>query len=440
MILDPIIPRSVEVEINSVNEADTFKFELDYKFFPFDPRTIRSLGVTIHMEDMEAIFNNNGSQRKITPNDDNAVLVGFADENTIRFDDDNRTVSIEGRDFTALLIDQKFFAPPPNLTQDLATVIKTLIDSVKGAESIEIENRTGEALPIPSEIEADLNKLSAKKNTRSNATVWDVIQSILVKLALKGYIEKDKFIIDLPKNAFNGTQGYTQFVYGLNLKSLEFKRKIGRFRGTNIKVVGLSFEDKALIKAEIPREATDPDLISRFGNKDIEVKKLSADGKPIEGQKAEFITFPVSGVKDKAHLVKVAEQIFYEYSRQELEGRLSTKEMTLVERVFDNGQPTDKIQKINFSKLKNGVPIEVYMSMDDMDQISNLSSVEQKKKYLIQKFYSPDVAEALATSMNRISTPFLTRAVTFKIDAEDGFSMDVDFLNIIDVNNGNVQI
>ena len=163
MILDPIIPRSVEVEINSVNEADTFRFELDYKFFPFDPRTIRSLGVTIHMEDMEAVFNNNGSQRKITPNDENTVLVGFADENMIRFDDDNRTVSIEGRDYTALLIDQKFFAPPPNLTQDLSTIIKTLIDSVRGAESIEIENRTGEALPIPSEIEADLNKLSAKK-------------------------------------------------------------------------------------------------------------------------------------------------------------------------------------------------------------------------------------------------------------------------------------
>ena len=56
--------------------------------------------------------------------------------------------------------------------------------------------------------------------------------------------------------------------------------------------------------------------------------------------------------------------------------------MTLVERVFNNGQPTDKIEKVEFSKIKNGVPIEVYMSMDDMNEISNLSSVEQKKEIL----------------------------------------------------------
>lgn len=440
MVLDPIVPKSVEVEINSVNEADTFKMDLDYKTFPFDPRTIRALGVTIHMEDVETIFDNRGVQKKITPSEENIILVGFADENKINFSSEDRTVSIEGRDFTALLIDQKFFAPPPNLTLKLDILMKQLIDSVKGAESIEIQNNTGEDLPIPSSILTDINKLAGKKNSRKNDTVWDVMQGILRKLALKGYIDKDKFIIDKPKNAYTGRNGFTQFVYGLNLSSLEFERKIGRFRGVNIKAVGLSFEDKSLITAEIPKESTDPELIKRFGNTPIQVKKLGADGKPLSDQTAEYITFPVSNVKDKAHLITVAEQIFYEYSRQQLEGRLSTKEMLLPERVFNDGKTTKEIRKVNFSSIKNGSPIEIFMSVDDMKEISQISSLNEKKKYLINRFYSPQVAEALATSMNRISTPFIVRSATFKIDSDNGFEMDIDFLNIIDVNNGNVDI
>ena len=114
--------------------------------------------------------------------------------------------------------------------------------------------------------------------------------------------------------------------------------------------------------------------------------------------------------------------------------------MTIPERVYTEGIATQRINKIQFSKIKNGTPIEVFMSVDDMKEISELSSKNEKKKYLISKFYADDVAEALATSMNRISTPFLVRAVTFRIDKENGFDMDVDFLNIIDVNNGNVEI
>ena len=440
MVMSPIIPKNVEVEINSINEADTFKMELDYKAFPFDPRTIRALGITIHMEDVESIFDKRGVQKMITPSKENEVFTGFADENRISFNDDSRTVSIDGRDFTALLIDQKFFAPPPNLTLKLDVLIKELIDLVRGAESIAIENRTGEELPVPSSILIDLNKFSGKKNSRKGDSVWHVIQSILRKLALKGYIDGDKFVIDKPSNSYTGRKGFTQFVYGLNLKTLEFKRKIGRFRGVNIKAVGLSFEDKALITAQIPKEATDPELITRFGNKNIQVRKLSSDGKPLPPEDAPFLTFPVSNVKDKAHLIKVSEQIFYEYSRQQLEGRLTTREMVLPERVFDDGVPTNEIRKIDFSAIKNGTPLEIFMSQDDMKEVSELSTINEKKKYLINRFYEPSVAEALAKSMNRISTPFLVRSVIFRIDSEDGFTMDVDFLNIIDVNNGNVEI
>ena len=39
-----------------------------------------------------------------------------------------------------------------------------------------------------------------------------------------------------------------------------------------------------------------------------------------------------------------------------------------------------------------------------------------------------------------LGLPYEVRSVTFRINSTDGFTMDVDFLNIIDVNNGNVEI
>ncbi len=55
----PIISRSLNVQINDYREADTFTAEIDYKSFPFDPRTIRACRITIHMEDIKEIFDGN---------------------------------------------------------------------------------------------------------------------------------------------------------------------------------------------------------------------------------------------------------------------------------------------------------------------------------------------------------------------------------------------
>jgi hypothetical protein len=430
-------PKSVEIEKNDYREADTFKMELDYKNFPFDPRTLRSVGVTIHMEDVKRVFDDRGVQVTIKPSAENTMFVGFADEETISFDSNTRTVRMEGRDLTALMIDQKFPGPPINQSEPLLTIIRKQLDALQATEGIEIVNEIGGPIPEPANLLTDTDPLANKKNSKKGDKYWDVLQKLLQRLGLVGFFRLDKFILARPRNAYVGTQGFTQFVYGVNLKTLEFKRKLGRLKGINIKVTGLDFERKQVITALIPKEAKSPDL-AKLGEQVRPV--IKADGSKGKPEPAPYITFKVSSIRDKNHLIEKGEEIYYEYSRQQIEGRLSTYEMLLPERVFNNGVPTERINKIDFSKIQNGTPIEVFISQDDMKQIAQIKSFEDKKKYLIDKFYAPRVAEALARSMNKVSTPFYTKTARFMLDAESGFNMDLEFLNIVDLNNANLDI
>jgi hypothetical protein len=45
------------------------------------------------------------------------------------------------------------------------------------------------------------------------------------------------------------------------------------------------------------------------------------------------------------------------------------------------------------------------------------------------------VAAAFAQSINRINTPFYVKSAMFKLDQDNGFEMDIDFINFIDIDN-----
>jgi len=141
-----ITPKSLRVTINDYTKADTFSMELDYKNFPFDPRTIRAVGVSIFIEDQKTLWDTNRQEFKIiepksdTPTEaSNAIFLGFADDDSIRFDEDDRTVTLEGRDFTALLIDEPYDDRGPiTLTTNLENVIAGLLTRLPSTREIKV--------------------------------------------------------------------------------------------------------------------------------------------------------------------------------------------------------------------------------------------------------------------------------------------------------------
>lgn len=424
--------RNVMVERNDYTEADTFSATIDYKSFPFDPRCMRSCGIAVYMEDMKSVFLSNGQQNLIQPSETNVIFQGFADDSTMEFNDDSRTVTVEGRDFTSLFIDTKRINTSPiPLSKPLDEIIQDLIDEQEAAKDIAIENRTGGTLPVLSKLAPDFNPFTSVKNQKRKETYWDIIQSLLQRVGLIGFIEVDKLVITKPRNIYEKKE-IKQFIYGGNLKDLKFKRKLGRAKNYNVKLVSANLKKKTVIEALVPKEATSADFIRDFGNQEITIPQLDKDGKKIDPPKvADYITFPVPNINDKGTLIEMAEDVYEEMSRQQIEGSLMTHEMEVPQEVESEAE--FGTTPIKFSEIRNGTAIKIYLSEDELGQISSSSTWSQKRNFLLRRGYPLNVAEAFAESLNRINTALYVRSVKFEMSKDDGFSMNLDFINFIDI-------
>lgn len=432
----PVLARNIEVNINDYTEADTFSCEIDYKTFPFDPRTIRSVGVIIHMEDKKSIFKGN-SLNKIEATDENIVFTGFADEESITFDDTTRVVRFEGRDFTALFIDAKYLGKPISLSQPLDKIIQFLIDDQKSTKKIEIENRTEEELPVLSKLAPTLDEKMAIKNIKKNESYWSIIQDLIERAGLIAFIELDKLIISKPQKIYNRVKS-KQFIYGNNIKRLEYKRKIGRYKGFNIKVVSINLALKKLESVKIPEDATDENIKGPT----VTIVQIDKDGNKIEPPKdAPFLTFRIPDISSRDHLIKVGEKIFEELGRQQIEGSLETFEMEVPELTGKvlKGKVLETIP-VKFSTIRNGTPIVITLKQSDLDGIRTISTLGERKKFLLKRQYDPEVAEAFAQSMNKTSPLFYTKSVKFTINQDKGFKMKLDFINFIEIDNADMSV
>jgi hypothetical protein len=439
-------PRRVDVNINDYTQADTFSMELDYKNFPFDPRAIRALGVTIHMED---------TKDDIVPSAANAVFQGFADEETITLDDNNRIISFEGRDFTALLID----APYPKsstipMTTPLDVLLQSIVSSVPATVDLKIENRTNEELPTLAQFSPDFGSLSGQKNVRRDDTYWDVIQDLIGRAGLIAYVELDKLVVSKPRTLYSRDQAI-QFIYGKNLKKLEFKRKLGRQKGMNIKVMSLDSVGKSVIEALIPEDASiewcqdigipkarikvPKNQVKSFGKdtKKTGITTATNSGTPKANaedlEDAPFLAFRLPNIKSKEQLIKIGEGVFEEIGRQQIEGSMETLEMRQFLRNSSGASQT-----VDLLKIRNGTPVAIEIQQQDMVNMSRAKSTEDRVKYLRTVGYEANsavgIVEALALSAGKTPMVFYTKAARLSLN-DQGFTLAVEFVNFIELQN-----
>lgn len=435
-----VVARRIRVSINDYTEADTFDAEIDFKNFPFDPRSIRSAGISIHLEDRKKLFKTINQLNLIEPSEDSAIFLGYVDEDRIRLSEETRTVHLEGRDFTALFLDREYLGTPIQLSKPVDQVIQDLVDQVpevaQSPEGLVVENRTGiDPLPVLAKLAPDLGAKSGVKNGRPRRTYWDQIQNIIEKAGLIAYMELDKLVISRPRNLYKKERAKL-FVYGANVKELEFKRKLGRQKGFNIRVVSLIPERKEVIDAKIPEEASD-EFLQQMGlpKERIQVQTVNANGEKGEPKDAPFITFRVRDVANKEQLVAIGEKTFEEVGRQQIEGSLTTKEMAVCE---DGGLNRER-SLFSISQARVGMPIEIDIDQGDLEGLPSVfkGNDSQRKarirKFLIARCYDPVVADAYAEALTKFDTPFFTKSIEFVLDQENGFDAEIEFLNFIEL-------
>ncbi len=445
------LAKRVTVALNDYSEADTFSCDFDYQNFPFDPRCIRSLGITIHMDDRKKMFKGNKlntieaigvtsieeADKPDKEKKSNIVFIGFADEESISFDESDRVVNIEGRDFTSVLID----APWPRKVLDpnkpLGTLISEILTQLPATENLKVYSKisidtSGADLPVLKSYAPQLSNLSGNKNAKKNMSYWDMIKRLVAEAGLITYIELDRLIINKPRNLYKNSKYYS-FIYGKNLNSLEFSRKLGRQKGINILVRSINPNNKSdpIMKVEIPKEAS-PAWIkemnlpqNKFGNYAQTIEKIDKDGKITE-EVAPKIPFNVSKMTNIEQLRESGEAIWEEIGRQQIEGSLKTKDMRYI---------GENEQEFNLLKIRNGTPVVVTIDQGDMKGLESETSIAKKTQFLKERGYDKSVAHAFATTFKKFGSKFYTRSVEFTIDKDDGFSLNLEFLNFIEIVN-----
>jgi hypothetical protein len=437
-----ITPKRVTVSINDYTKADTFTCELDYKNFPFDPRTIRAAGVTMFIQDQKTTVDAGGNFKQIEPKAttfglaSNAVFVGFADKDAIGFDEDKRTITLEGRDYTSLLIDAPLDKKDPiSLHLPLNVAIQQLLAGLEATKQIKVILRGITSIPAIGILDPSYNPLGGKKNKKKNATYWDVIQDLAATSGIIAFIELDKLVLTKPNALYDRTK-LKQFVWGKNLSSLNFERKLGRVKDFNVAVRSLDARGKKVVTAKIPEEATQGwSVKTGIPLERVQTEKISPDGKPVK-KDANFLAFRLPNIPNKAHLISVGEKIYEEIGRQQIEGGLETKDMCVTEGdVRSSALPGGINKGIEFdvTKIRNGTPIEIHIDQDDIAAIKRTASRDEKVNYLIQRCYEPAIAQLFAETLGKFDTPFYTKAVEFTLDETDGFKMSLDFINFIEI-------
>jgi hypothetical protein len=190
-------------------------------------------------------------------------------------------------------------------------------------------------------------------------------------------------------------------------------------------VRSLNIETKELLTVDIPAQAS-AEWASALGiaAEPQKIQKVGTDGQ-IEEEEAPRLTFSIPNIADINQLREIGEGIWEEIGRQQIEGSFETKEMCLDQ----NGVEFDII------KIRNGTAVEIEILQDDLNRIKRIGDEGTRVKYLTDRCYPAVVAQAFAKTLGKFKTRFYTKQVEFTVDKDNGFSMNLDFINYIELGN-----
>jgi hypothetical protein len=304
----------------------------------------------------------------------------------------------------------------------------------KRPETANIIVRSDVTIPALSKVAPDFNALSGKLNVRSDHSYWDVIQELAGLSGVVIYMDLDTLVITQPQVLYS-KDNLKQLIWGKNVNTLEFKRKMGRLRGFNIIVRCLTTGNKKspVLQAQIPKEGSlEWSKKTGIARKEVVITQQAHGKEPVE-KPADYISFRVENVANKESLVKIGEQLYENLGRQQIEGSLETYDMVLPENATEGTVEFDAL------KLRTGTAIDIHIDQDDLKAISREASQGARFAYLQARGYKEDLANLLAENLSAFTTPFYTKAVTFNFSQESGFKMTLDFINFIELSQSLVR-
>lgn len=416
------IPEYAKVELNSYQQADEFEIKLDYSIFPVDPRMVKTCGIGIWM-------NNANNLGQLISNDPNTCLItGFVDEFSLDFSSE-QTLVMKGRDFTGILLDNKWFHGNLPLDKQLDDLIKWILSHDNAYGAIKVSNRTGTDLPTLSRMKL---RDYEQHTPNDQDSYWDIIYDICLQAGYICYIRLDELIIQRPKNIYS-TQKIVNFIYGINLEQLKFKKIFGKMSGLNIEVRCYDTTSRKTLIARYPDPPIEKDQMLvpsknlRLNNKSVRTTTKKPKTKTDESANYEITTFTVSNIRNLKTLKQIAENIWEQLYRKQIEGELLTMDL----QAFD--------EKSSLLTIRNGDAVAITLHPEFKRVINNMP-FHQRVEFLEEHSFESNVAKEIASNIEKLDKIFYANKVRYEFDHSQGISIGLDFCNYISVSGTGMEV
>jgi hypothetical protein len=481
-VIFDVLPQQVTVERNAMKDADTAKITLDFRDVPVDPRVVRACFVSISIgtagaDEYEAGMagkrREDGSLRSLVAResgeelrlDSDTRFTGFVDVWRVEYREDGDTVELECRDVSAVLRDQRFYsqdgrAQTVDLNKPIAEGIQKVVDQFPSTRGIKVvfgtpvnpddplAVLTPDFGPTPSGIMPRTRKSKKGKQVKAqpkvlNQSVWDHVTDVVLRLGLVPVLRGFTLFLLEPRVLFADLTAARRMVWGRNIKTLRVARKLGGIKTDTIEVRSYDATIGRTRWARYPVLQGEPTsgILGQAGSPQPTATRANNVG-PTGKADESVRVLSVPAVSDLKTLERVAESVFNEIGRQEIEGELET----------DDFESFDSQEEADLLRLLPGEPVQVLVALpvDTGGALSAPSaekparassslqeltaqSVAARADYLASLGMSQRTAERLAIAQEkvRLISTFRVSKVAISWDTEDGVSLAISFYNFI---------
>lgn len=483
------IPKAARVELPAYRSAGKWSLVFDYNDLPIDPRTVRSLGVSIYMDSVKAtdfadamggtVAPSQGRQGAIqqrqrrlsmlNPTYENCVMQGVADSWQVSHSSSGSWVTIEGRDLRGCLLDSPILSTMLKdlpLAQDIGQVVQWIISKHEYGGQMAIRPAPAEEWPagrIPSPFTSDgvtaittrvLRGANGKKKTGGMVDAkpevlnyWDVIVKYCNLVGAVPYFQAEILHIKPSRNLYDQQSAGTvrRLMFGRNVEELNIERKLAGRTPGQIEVVSLDTSttdrgDQKLRVARWPADTAPTNLPANARNsaiaKDMAAALVSGVSPTDSAGKQDVVRISVPGITSLTRLTQIAQELYEEIGRGELGGSVKTRNLAS----FGKGN-----EDPDLVRLRPGDGIELQVDVRNfrvpgniggapLSNDAGLSNAELVQR-LTAKLGDENLARVIVASARNALTGLLqtyrVSNVSFSWDASSGISLEFDFHNFV---------
>lgn len=401
------VPLEVEVLRNDHRTPDTATVTLDLRDFPFDARAFRSCRVKVMLGDVGAP---DGAL-----SEDDGQFIGFVDTPRVTRSEDGDRVVLECRDYTGCFLDHRWTAGAIAIDRPLHEVVEAIVAEVPGTDDLP-NGQIGYSAGVRDVVLSDLlGRRAWCPQPKDDA--WTILCDMLGRAGLIPVFVVDylyiltpaDFGVDRLTSQTTLTPVTCTLAYGRDVRTLGYVRRFKEARTVQVEVRAY---DEATRKTTTARYPVAP-IVTK--------KRISTQGKVTEDA-APILPYYVSGAYTTAALTDLAQRVYQEAARQEIEVTAETSEL----RDADG---------VSLPTVGNGARLTIDITAHITTDIAGLSTAEAVARLTTGTRALPlDVATAFVASVqaaNYLAVQFYVKEARHKWSRDDGYSLSMTAINYV---------